>query len=141
MADAETFASQKLQDTKTYNKGTTNNANISGNSFYDVSGNLGVNQAAGNNNEQLNQLSAATSSDNVYALATSTLDQEWSGNSVQNDPGSLGWCSPDQATTNTASLSGYVADGAAGNIGLNQAAGTGNLQSNSLSIAAASVKN
>lgn len=137
MADAETFAAQTLKDTKTYNYGTTNKAKISGSSFEDVSGNVGVNQASGNNNEQLNQLAAATNSNNVYALATSTLDQEWSGNSVQNDPGSLGWCSPLQATTNTASLSGSVAEDASGNIGLNQAAGTGNLQSNSLSMAAA----
>jgi hypothetical protein len=138
MADAETFATQKIEDSKTHNKGTTDNAKITDNAFQGVSGNLGVNQVAGNGNEQLNQLSAATSSDNVYALATSTLDQEWSGNSVQNDPGSLGWCSPEQATTNTATLSGSVAAEASGNIGLNQAAGTGNMQSNSLSLAAAS---
>jgi hypothetical protein len=137
MADAETFANQKSDNTKTDNHGTTDTAKVSGSAFQGDSGNIGVNQAAGNGNEQLNQLAAATTSDNVYALATSTLDQEWSGNSVKNDPGTLGWCSPEMATTNSATLSGSVAAEASGNIGLNQAAGTGNLQSNSLSLAAA----
>jgi hypothetical protein len=137
MADAETFATQKIESSTTHNHGTTDNAKISGSAFQGDSGNIGVNQVAGNGNEQLNQLAAATNSDNVYALATSTLDQEWSGNSVSNDPGTLGWCSPEQATTNTATLSGSVAAEASGNIGLNQAAGTGNMQSNSLSLAAA----
>jgi hypothetical protein len=138
MADAETFAHQSLTGAHTDNHGTTNNTNISGDAFNGVSGNLGVNQASGDNNEQLNQLAAATTSNNVYALATSTLDQEWSGNKVQNDPYNE-WCF-DQNTSNNANLSGDVISGASGNIGLNQASGTGNLQSNSLSMAVANTK-
>jgi hypothetical protein len=139
MADAETFANQTLTGATTKNYGTTNNTNISGSSFSSVSGNLGVNQASGDNNEQLNQLAAATTSNNVYALATSTLDQEWSGNKVANDPYNE-WCFYQQNTSNNANLSGSVLNGASGNIGLNQASGTGNLQSNSLSMAVANVK-
>jgi hypothetical protein len=138
MADAETFAHQSLSGNTTDNHGTTNNTNISGGAFNGASGNIGVNQASGDNNEQLNQLAAATTSDNVYALATSTLDQEWSGNKVSNDPYSQ-WCF-DQNTSNNANLSGDVLSGASGNIGLNQASGTGNLQSNSLSMAVANTK-
>jgi hypothetical protein len=139
MADAETFANQTLKGAHTTNQGTTNTANISGSAFDNVSGNVGVNQASGDNNEQLNSLAAATTSSNVYALATSTLDQEWSGNKVANDPYDEG-CFYQQATTNTTNLSGDVLSGASGNLGLNQASGTGNLQSNSLSMAAANPK-
>lgn len=134
MADAETFATQSTHFSRTYNHGTTNQANISDHAFNNASGNVGVNQAAGDGNEQLNQLSAATAKNVAYAVATSTLDQEWSGNSVDNDPGVLGWCSYPQATTNSANLSGNVLANASGNIGLNQAAGTGNMQSNSLAM-------
>ncbi|QAU24117.1 hypothetical protein EO087_09040 [Dyella sp. M7H15-1] len=139
MADAETFASQTLSHVNTSNQGTTNNTSISGNAFNGASGNIGVNQVAGDNNEQLNQLAAATTSNNVYALATSTLDQEWSGNKVSNDPYDE-FCFSQQNTSNNANLSGDVLSGASGNIGLNQASGTGNLQSNSLSMAVANTK-
>jgi hypothetical protein len=139
MADAETFANQSLTHANTSNQGTTNNTNISGDAFNGASGNVGVNQASGDNNEQLNALAAATTSNNVYALATSTLDQEWSGNKVANDPYNE-WCFFQQNTSNNANLSGDVLSGATGNIGLNQASGTGNLQSNSLSMAVANTK-
>jgi hypothetical protein len=139
MADAETFANQTLTHANTSNQGTTNNTNISGDAFNGASGNVGVNQASGDNNEQLNQLAAATTSNNVYALATSTLDQEWSGNKVSNDPYDE-FCFYQQNTSNNANLSGDVLSGASGNIGLNQASGTGNLQSNSLSMAVANTK-
>ncbi|HTV85244.1 MAG TPA: hypothetical protein VME63_07555 [Dyella sp.] len=137
MADAETFTSQSVHQDATWNHGTTNKSSISGNAFNYASGNVGVNQASGDNNEQSNSLAAATTSNNVYALATSTLDQEITGNSVSNDPGTLGWCSYPQATTNTSSLKGNVAANFSGNLGINQASGTGNLQSNSLSMAVA----
>jgi hypothetical protein len=134
MADAETFATQSSALTSTHNHGTTNTASASGNAFEGASGNVGVNQAAGDGNEQLNQLSAATAQNVDYAVATSTLDQEWSGNRVDNDPGTLGMCSYPLNTSNSTSLSGHVLANASGNIGLNQAAGTGNMQSNSLAM-------
>ena len=137
MADAETFTTQGVALDQTWNHGTTNSSNISGNAFENASGNVGVNQASGDNNQQSNSLAAATTSNNVYALATSTLDQEITGNSVSNDPGTLGWCSYPQATTNTSNLKGNVAANFSGNLGINQAAGTGNAQSNSLSMAVA----
>ncbi|GLQ89117.1 hypothetical protein GCM10007898_26890 [Dyella flagellata] len=133
MADAETIATQSSMSNLTLNAGTTNKANIGGNAFSNASGNVGVNQAVGNGNEQLNQLSAATAANVAYAVATSSLDQEWSGNGVGNDFGVLG-CGYPQATSNTTNLAGNAFSGASGNIGLNQAAGTGNMQSNSLAM-------
>jgi hypothetical protein len=137
MADAETFTSQGVHQDATWNHGTTNKSTIDGSAFDNASGNVGVNQASGDNNEQSNSLAAATTSNNVYALATSTLDQEITGNSVSNDPGTLGWCSSPIATTNTTSLKGNVAANFSGNLGINQASGSANLQSNSLSMAVA----
>ena len=137
MADAETFTNQTVHGDTTRNYGTTNKSTIDGNAFNYASGNVGVNQASGDNNEQSNSLAAATTSNNVYALATSTLDQEITGNSVSNDPGTLGWCSSPLATTNTSTLKGNVAANFSGNLGINQASGSANLQSNSLSMAVA----
>lgn len=134
MADAETFATQSIVFTSTHNHGTTNVANVSENAFANASGNIGVNQAAGDGNQQLNQLAAATAQNVDYAVATSTLDQEWSGNRVDNDPGVLGFCSYPQNTSNSANLSGHAFANASGNIGVNQAAGSGNMQSNSLAM-------
>lgn len=54
---------------------------------------------------------------------------------IKNDPGTLGWRSYPQAITNSTNLSsGKAAANAGGNIDLNQAAGTGNLPSNSLTM-------
>lgn len=134
MADAETFAVQSGMSNVTYNYGTTNSATIGGSAFNSVSGNLGLNQASGDNNEQLNQLAAASAQNVSYAVATSTLEQEWSGNGVDNEPGALNCAYYLQPTTNTTTLSGSVIANASGNIGINQAAGTGNMQSNSLAM-------
>ena len=134
MADAETFAAQSSANNLTYNFGTTNTSTIGGNAFSNVSGNLGVNQASGDNNEQLNQLAAASAQNVSYAVATSTLEQEWSGNGVANDPGALNCAYYLQPTTNTTTLSGAAISMASGNVGINQAAGTGNMQSNSLAM-------
>lgn len=137
MADAESFAQQTGQRNWTGNAGTTNSASISGSAFDHASGNIGVNVASGDNNEQLNSLAAATTQDNVYALATSTADQQSNDNATLNGSGWL-FCDTDlQATSNNASLSGDAFANASGNIGVNVAAGTGNLQSNSLAMAVA----
>nr|WP_139942944.1 hypothetical protein [Fulvimonas soli] len=130
MADAESFARQDGHGNVTFNDATTNNAKVKGSAFENASGNVGVNAAAGDNNEQINSLAAATAENDVYALATATSDQQSHGNFTLN-----GWdCDP---TTNTASLGDNAFAHASGNIGVNVAAGTGNLQSNSLAMAVA----
>lgn len=132
MADAEAFADQSVAFNTTVNLGTDNNASVSGSAFQGASGNIGVNVASGDDNEQLNGLAAATTDDNVYATATATTDQQSQNNKTFNGP----FC--DENTSNNASLSGSAFQGASGNIGVNVAAGSGNLQANTLSMAAAS---
>lgn len=83
--------------------------------------------------KQLSQLSAATASNMNCTVATSALDQKWSGNR-DNDPGKLGWCSDPVNASNNSSLSGHVLANASSNVGLNQTAGTGNMQSDSLAM-------
>ena len=131
MADAEAFADQSVAFSKTANFGTDNDASVKGNAFEGASGNIGVNVASGDDNEQLNGLAASTTNNNVYSTATASTDQQSHDNATLNAP----YC--DQSTSNTASLSGNAFAGASGNIGVNVAAGTGNLQANTLAMAAA----
>jgi hypothetical protein len=131
MADAEAFADQSVAFNVTANFGTSNNASVSGNAFDGASGNIGVNVASGDDNEQLNGLAASTTDDNVYSTATASTNQQSQGNVTLNGP----YC--DTSTSNNASLSGNAFEGASGNIGVNVAAGTGNMQANTLAVAAA----
>ncbi|HDS1039984.1 TPA: adhesin [Stenotrophomonas maltophilia] len=244
MADAEVFVNQSGMGNTTMNSGVTNAAGLGGNAFSGASGNIGVNIASGNNNEQKNALAAsvATSamaqssissnqvssgntvanagyvksftdtvrvgmsgevsgltlaagagtyrgSGNAYQMANYYLDT-WDGdlphpdgnstghidldNQIQNatmNPnrpgvGGLGFDTRESGTsqfvelgiadlyaslsgtvtttrwvnvdaTNTSALSGSAFSGASGNIGVNVASGTGNLQANSLALAVA----
>jgi hypothetical protein len=136
MADAEAFADQSAAFNGTANFGTSNSASIGGNAFENASGNIGVNVASGDDNEQLNGLAAATTDDNVYATATTSTDQGSSDNHTLNTS-SREFCGI-ELMSNNASLSGNAFEGASGNIGVNVAAGSGNLQANTLSMAAAS---
>lgn len=131
MADAEAFADQSAAFDSTLNLGTQNKASVGGSAFENASGNIGVNVASGDDNEQLNGLAASTTNNNVYATATAVTDQQSQDQRTLNGP------SCDTATHNNASLSGNAFEGASGNIGVNVAAGTGNLQANTLSMAAA----
>ena len=95
-----------------------------------ATGNIGVNVAAGVGNGQSNALAASTNSEGTVAYATADSNQETDGNTIQQDffP-----------TLNlTATLDGGALNGASGNIGVNIAAGVGNLQHNALSIASVS---
>lgn len=134
MADAEAFADQSVTFNKTANFGTDNDASISGNAFESASGNVGVNVASGDDNEQLNGLAASSTNNNVYAVATASTDQKSNNNGTLNAP----YCNT--ATSNDASLSGNAFENATGNIGVNVASGTGNLQANTLAVAAATSK-
>lgn len=95
-----------------------------------ATGNIGVNVAAGVGNAQSNALAASNNSGGTVAYATSDSNQDADGNSILQDffP-----------TLNlSASLDGGALNGASGNIGVNIAAGVGNLQHNSLAIASVS---
>ena len=244
MADAEVFVNQAGFGNTTMNSGVTNAAGLGGNAFGGASGNIGVNIASGNNNEQKNALAASVATSamaqssissnqvstgntvsnagfvqsytdtvqvglsgrvaggtlavgagtyrgtgNAYQMANYYLDS-WSGdlphpggnatghidldNEIQNatmNPnrpgvGGLGFDTRESGTsqfvelgvadlyaslsgtvsttrwvnvnaTNTSALSGSAFCGASGNIGVNVASGTGNLQANSLALAVA----
>ena len=244
MADAEVFVNQAGMGNTTVNSGVTNAASLGGNAFGGASGNIGVNIASGNNNEQKNALAASVATSamaqssissnqvssgntvanagyvksftdtvqvgmsgdvsgltlaagagtyrgtgNAYQMANYYLDT-WSGdlphpggnatghidldNQIQNatqNPnrpgvGGLGFDTRESGTsqfvelgvadlyaslsgtvtttrwvnvdaTNTSALSGSAFSGASGNIGVNVASGTGNLQANSLALAVA----
>ena len=87
------------------------------------SGNIGVNAAAGSLNQQANLMSLAVANDTTLAEANSGLIQASTLSYVEQ-----------QDSIN--SVSGLSIDGASGNIGVNFAAGVGNQQLNSLTIAA-----
>lgn len=87
------------------------------------SGNIGVNAAAGSLNQQANLMTLAVANDTTLAEANSGLIQASTLSYVEQ-----------QDSIN--SVSGLSIDGASGNIGVNFAAGVGNQQLNSLTIAA-----
>lgn len=87
------------------------------------SGNIGVNAAAGALNQQANLMTLAVANDTTLAEANAGLIQATTLSFVEQ-----------QDSIN--SVSGLTIAGASGNIGVNMAAGVGNQQLNSLTIAA-----
>lgn len=126
------------------NHDVQNNAGIGGSAFSGASGNIGVNAAAGTGNSQKNSLAAATgNAQEANASADST--QLAAGNQIRNE-GALkrvtsscgGECYQKTKVaynTNDSSIGGSAFQGASGNIGVNVASGSSNMQSNSLSLA------
>lgn len=147
-ADAQGVSStvNVLQDSQynfTFNHGTVNSATVGTNVLNNAQGNIGVNAAAGNGNQQKNDTALASSGGNIVnATATGTAIQQSFGNVVDND---LADCTAlalglHPNVTNTATAGSNILNGAQGNIGVNVAAGTGNQQLNSLSMTYASAK-
>ena len=83
MADAEVFVNQNGSGNATLNQGVTNAAGIGGDAFSGASGNIGVNIASGNNNEQKNALAASVATTD-YAQSSISSNQVSSGNAVSN---------------------------------------------------------
>jgi hypothetical protein len=100
-----------------FDRNTANVGDITGN------GSIGVNAAAGAFNLQANKMAIATAFDTSLAQATSGSIQQVTGNLITL-----------QDSANVADI-GTV--GGAGNVGVNVAAGVGNVQSNSMTIASA----
>lgn len=84
-SDAEVFATQAVAGNHTTYLGNTNTATLSGNALANASGNIGVNIAAGNNNQQKNDLAASVA---VARIATATVqaNQLNGGNTTTNNP-------------------------------------------------------
>ena len=223
LADSEIDVGQTGMGNVTVNEGVKNDAYVTDNAFRWASGNIGVNVASGNNNQQKNALAASVAT-TKFAHAGVSVDQMSSGNVVSNagrveryddttavhlsgtvqgyslgyglggyagstsstsqgtesgswdvlgyslggysgstssssqgsEQGALGFVELSASdlwadlcgyvttsryvvvnATNDASLSGNAFQHATGNIGVNVASGTGNLQANSLSLAVA----
>ncbi|MGF6149213.1 heme utilization protein [Pseudomonas helvetica] len=126
-AGATANATDKQTSTGNYisNEGTKNTANMT-NSATGASGNVGVNVAAGDGNQQDNA-AAIASGDGSFVfgsvVATAKVTQTQSNNEVYN-----------QSTNNSANMSGS-ANGGSGNMGINMAAGDLNQQKNTMAIA------
>lgn len=105
------------------NDRTTNDARVDGNALQDAEGNLQLNVTAGTNNQQANEAAiSALDAEFVFASAQNYALQSSKGNHTAN-----------MGVTNNAALAGNALQNAAGNIGVNIAAGTGNQQRNELS--------
>ena len=105
MADAEVFVNQYGGGNVTVNQGVSNSAGLGGNAFSGAAGNIGVNVASGNNNEQKNALAASVAT-SAYAQSSISSNQVSSGNAVSNT-GIL-----DEVTTTTdVTLNGSVSGG------------------------------
>lgn len=112
-------------------------ANMTG-SVLGNAGNVGVNQAAGMANQQKNDLALAV----AVGLGADIVGSRAGGSQLQTDVAidlETGWQNPGGnavALQNNTTMTGSVV-GNQGNIGVNQAAGIGNQQANSLAAAAA----
>src|SRR5690606_9392046 len=84
LADAEIFVNQLGAGNTTVNSGVTNSATMAGNAFSDAAGNIGVNIASGNNNQQKNALAASVAT-SAYSQASVSSNQISTGNVTTND--------------------------------------------------------
>lgn len=132
-AEAAVYADQFSMKNDVHNDGTQNTVVLKDKALQNVCGNLGLNMAAGSGNQQNNNLAIALGKG--VAVAKASADQESYCNDADNDDGKL-WCW-NVATVNTTTLENNALQNAAGNIGVNMAAGSLNQQSNSLSVAVA----
>jgi hypothetical protein len=108
------------------NQHSENNARVGSGAGSGATGNVGINVAAGDNNAQANDAAlAASDAADVFGQAEAYAAQHAAGNTTINAG------SPNDARLGSGSLRN-----ASGNIGVNVAAGTSNVQQNSLAAAA-----
>lgn len=128
--NASIVDSQDNHDNLVRNEGTNNNASVTG-SLESASGNVGVNVAAGDNNQQANAAAIAVADAYLVfglplagAAASATIDVDQTGrdNTLRNF-----------SVPNNASLTDS-ANSASGNVGINIAAGNYNQQKNDMAI-------
>jgi hypothetical protein len=126
-ASAQTFSTQNSSFVANIADGSVNSADLK-TSLMGANGNVGANLVAGSGNMQDNQLAVSVRSGTLGggSLAKATGSNTQSATLLLNEHAS---------TVNTASIIDSI--GGMGNIGVNVAAGYGNLQHNSLSIASA----
>jgi hypothetical protein len=125
VAEAVVSTDQQLIGNINESDQVTNSATISGYALKGASGNIVINLVAGDNNAQTNDAAVAQVDDDAFASASSIADQTVRGNYTVYEAG----------TSNTAMLTDSALRNARGNIGLNLAAGTNNIQANALAVA------
>lgn len=125
-----------------YNEGVLNSASVNNRVLQYANGNIGLNVAAGSNNQQANAAALADAQFSFGGAAASIDAAQVSGvNGTVNVPAWYWdghywyWY---QSTTNTASMNDRALQNVSGNVGVNIAAGDGNQQKNDLAIANAS---
>ncbi|MHB1913908.1 MAG: hypothetical protein ACYCQN_03880 [Acidiferrobacteraceae bacterium] len=128
-ATANVDSDQTMSNFVTTTNNSSNKAELEGHALENASGNVGVNNASGYNNQQANGLAVAKADDGV-ASATTDADQT--------DNVTAGYPSTSLTTnsSNSASLENDVLENASGNVHVNNAAGDNNEQGNFLAIAA-----
>ncbi|EJN25020.1 hypothetical protein PMI35_04150 [Pseudomonas sp. GM78] len=131
-ATANAHDRQSSTNNRIWNEGVENSAEMSS-SAQGASGNVGVNVAAGNGNQQDNAAAIANAAsdnaaiDNSFVFGSATANAEVRQTSNRNYVNNFG-------VTNTATMSGS-ADGSSGNVGVNIAGGDLNQQKNTMAIA------
>lgn len=128
-ANANVTAFQDAHNNSYNTQGGANTAEIGGGSFNNAHGNIMVNNAAGNGNQQKNDLAVAMATKAISAEASIGLIQHAVANTYY-----AGAASHGPGVLNTDSIN-CAFNGAQGNIGVNEAAGNGNQQFNGLSVA------
>lgn len=124
-AGATVDSKQLIDGNGVDNTVSTNNADLDGNALRNAAGNIGVNVAAGDNNQQANDAAlAASDAARVFGQAAAFSAQSSSNNVTINS-----------GSPNNARMGGNALRGASGNVGVNVAAGVGNGQQNSLAAA------
>ena len=129
-SEAEANVVQTSIYNPTYNNAPENNASVGDDAFAGASGNINVNVAAGTGNLQKNSMSLSAASNGNLSEADARTLQLVAANPVVNDDANGGF----DVTTNNASVGAGAFANTNGNVGVNVAAGTGNLQSNSLVV-------
>jgi hypothetical protein len=130
--NAQIFSSQSSGGTATVNNFMLN-ASLGDGSLSNVSGNLGVNIAAGVANVQNNSLAASTTNlkDGAAPLAVAMVATDDNSQSAS--------LSFQGSISGTAMIGAGALQNSTGNIGVNIAGGAGNLQHNGLAIAATNI--
>jgi hypothetical protein len=110
-ADAETFARQTSSNNETDNYAVRNSAGLIGEVLKNAAGNIGVNVAAGNSNQQKNDMAISSNSSGTFAQATSAGRQSAYDNDTTNT-GAYFTIEESTAVSLSGSLSGaYVGAG------------------------------
>jgi|GEM_PF-2172068 len=139
-ADVVSYQDSAQNDVR--NIGVTNSSLIGGSAFSGAVGNIAVSVSAGSNNQQKNSVSMAVSN-NGLADANVAAVQKSNRNVASYDPRTeyddlTGSQVVRALNVNTSMINGAAFAGAAGNIGVNMASGTGNQQLNALSLSISS---